>query len=135
MRTFRLLMIAALAAGGLTVLAPEAGASVPGVSKTCKSLNKLQKELDKVDPSDTENFDFDELGDIGSAFHKAAKGAPSKLKSAMNSIGDVYDDMADADNLSDAVSTYGKNARKFTKALTTWGTYLATNCTGTTTTS
>ncbi len=128
MRTFRVLVVAALAAGGLAVLAPAANASAPAVSKTCKSLNTLSKELDKADVSSGKNFNFGELKAIGAAFHKAAKVAPKKLKSALNTIGDLYAGMGDAGNVADAVAAYGKNGQKFTKAIQTYSTYLATNC-------
>ena len=130
MRSFRALVLTALAAAGLTVLAPVATASAPAVSKACKSLNTLQKELDKVDPSDASNFDFDQLNEIGDAFHKAAKSAPTKLKSALNTIGGIYSDMGDADNVAGAVQAFGKSGQKYTKAFRTFSTYLTTNCLG-----
>jgi hypothetical protein len=130
MRTIRVLVLAALAAGSLTVLAPAASASAPAVSKTCKSLNTLNKKLAKINPSDSKDLEFGALGDIGSAFHKAAKSAPPKLKSALNTIGDVYESMGDAGSVSGALAAYGKNGQKYTKAFQTFGTYLATNCSG-----
>ena len=131
MRTFRVLVLAALAVGGLAVLAPGASASAPSVSKACKSLNTLNKELDNVDVSSGKDFDLGQLNDIADAFHKAAKTAPKKLKSALNTIGDIYGKMGDADNVGGAVAAFGQNAQKYSKAFRTFGTYLATNCSGT----
>ena len=122
----------ALAAAGLTVLAPVATASAPAVSKACKSLNTLQKELDKVDPSDSSSRLRLRPAEraIGDAFHKAAKSAPTKLKSALNTIGGIYSDMGDADNVAGAVQAFGKSGQKYTKAFRTFSTYLTTNCLG-----
>jgi intergrase/recombinase len=128
MRTFRVLVLAALAAGSLTVLAPAASASAPAVSKTCKSLDTLNKALDDVDVGSGKNIDLSQLDDVADAFHKAARTAPKKLKAALNTIGDVYGDMADSDNIGAAVQEFSKNAQKYSKAFRTFATYLTTNC-------
>src|SRR4030088_3457607 len=104
MRRFRVLVVAVVAAGTLVLLVPGASASAPAVSKTCKSLNTLEKKLAAIDPSSAKNLDFSQLGEIGSAFHKAAKSAPAKLKSALNTIGDVYQAMGDAGSASGALT-------------------------------
>ena len=101
------------------------------MSKTCRSLNTLQNELDTVDPSDASSFDFDHLEQIGDAFHKAARTAPKKLKSALNTMGDIYEDMSDADNPAGAILAFSRNGQKYSKAFVQYSKYLTTNCLGT----
>jgi hypothetical protein len=48
MRTFRVLVVGVLVAGGLAVLAPGASASVPAVSKSCQTLSTLNKSLEQA---------------------------------------------------------------------------------------
>jgi hypothetical protein len=125
---FRVLVLVALAAGSVAVLAPAASASVPATSKTCAALNTLDKELQNINPGTSKKFDYKALGQTADAFHKAAKSAPRALKAAMNTIGDVFADISNADSASGALAEYGRNAGKYIKALATYGKYVTEKC-------
>jgi hypothetical protein len=127
MRVARLLLIAMLSCGALLATSSAAGA-VSANAKTCKTLKALDKDLSKVNVDDADSFDQDAFGDIGNAFEKAAKKSPAKLKSALNTIGDVYTDMGDSDNYVDALQAYGRNGQKYAKAFGTYAKFLSTSC-------
>jgi hypothetical protein len=129
MRRFRVFVVGVLVAGGLAVLAPGAGASLPTVSKTCRSLNTLSKNLDKaVANGNLGQVDSGAINSLSKSFRKAAKTAPKSLKSAMNTIADVAADVADAGSPATAAAALKKAGQKFAGALVTWSTYLAKNC-------
>ena len=115
MRAFRLLLVVAVSFSALLVLAPSAGAA----SSTCKSLKTLQRKLDAVDLTG-QRFKASQFSDVGDAFHSAAKKAKSNVKSALNTIGDVYDAIGDGGitGLSSLGSAkYGSASRTFSQAL------------------
>jgi hypothetical protein len=131
MRTFRVFAVGALVAGGLAVLAPGAGASLPAVSKACRSLNTLNTSLDEaVASGNSGKFDSGAINNLSKSFRKAAKTAPKSLKSAMNTIADVAANVAGAGNTAAAAAALKKGGQKFSVALVTWSTYLAKNCSG-----
>jgi hypothetical protein len=128
MRRFRVLVVGALVAGGLAMLGAGASASVPAVSKTCKSLKSLDKTLNKVVTSN--NYDSGTISDLSKSFRKAAKTAPKSLRSAMNAIADVAADAAAAGSDTAATAALKKDAQKLSAAALTWTTYLSKNCAG-----
>jgi hypothetical protein len=128
MRSLRVFAVGVLLAGGLAVLAPGASAAV---SKTCQSLNTLNKKLDDAIASgDAGTVDSGAINNLSKSFRKAAKTAPKPLKSAMNTIADVAADVADTGSPAAAAAALKKAGQKFTSALVTWGTYLSKNCSG-----
>ena len=129
MRTLRLLVVATLSCGAFLIAVPSAGASVPSASSACQSFEDLQSDLSDIDPTSAESFDRDALQDVGDAFHEAAKNAPKKVKSALNTLGSVYEAMGGSESAVDALAK-NNNGKKFTKALRVFTTYYATNCTG-----
>jgi hypothetical protein len=126
MRTLRVLVATALAAGALAVLAPEAHGSVPAVSTKVK---KFCKAADKISVDDTSNSSAsDDAEELASDIKKAAKLAPTKrLKNALGDMEDYFNAVADADSpgdladLGDVTVKYGKAAAVFTG-------YLISNC-------
>jgi hypothetical protein len=126
-RAFRFVVVAALVAGGLSLLAPSAHAAVPTASQGCKTIDKLNKELQKVEPS---NGDFDpgSLQGIATAFRKGARTAPKQLKSAMNTIATVYADIGNAGSRGEAAAQFAQHAKEYGKAITTFTTYYTKNC-------
>ena len=85
-----LVVIGVLVAGGLTALAPGANASVPSVSKTCRSLNSLNENLQKALASgDSGQIDTGAISNLSKSFRKAEKTSPKSLKSAENTIADA----------------------------------------------
>ncbi len=131
MRSFRILVVGPLVAGGLAVLVPGAIASVPAVSTKCQSLNTLNTSLENaVASGDAGKVDSDAINNLSKSFRKAAKSAPKSLKPAMNAIADVATDVADAGSPAAAAAALKKAGPKFTSALVTWGTYLTKNCSG-----
>ena len=133
MRRLRVLAVGALVAGALAVLAPGAGASVPGVSKTCQSLNTLNQKLGQAIASgDAGKFDSGAISDLSSSFRKAAKTGPKSLRSAMNTIAAVASNVAGAGSTGAAATALTNGGAKLTSALATWGTYLARHCPGST---
>jgi hypothetical protein len=129
MRTFRVLVVGALLAGGLAVLAPGASASVPDVSKTCQSLSTLNKSLEQAIASgNSGKFDSGAINNLSKAFRKVAKTGPKTLKSSMNTIADVAANVAGSGSTAAAAAALKKGGQKFSLALVTWSTYLAKNC-------
>jgi hypothetical protein len=106
------------------VLAPDAYGATP---KACKSLDTLNRDLQKVDPSggiaSTEQY-----SGMAVAFRRAARKAPKQLKSAMTTIAGVYQDLAAADSRGDALARFASHAKEYAKAITTWTTYYPKNC-------
>jgi hypothetical protein len=131
MRTLRILVVGVVIAGGLAVLGSGATASVPAVSKTCKSLNSLNKKLQKaLTSADAGQFDSGAVSDVSSSFRKAAKSGPKGLKSAMNTIASVAENVAHSSSTAGAAAALTNAGAKLTSALATWGTYVAKNCSG-----
>jgi hypothetical protein len=131
MRALRLLLVSALACGALLAFAPSSGAAVPAVpsaSKTCSVYNQLTKDLANADTSSAKKFDASTFKKIGAAFKKAAKSAPPKVKTAMNTLASYYGTIGGSDNDAEAFAEISKNGEKFSKAITTFTTYYATNC-------
>jgi hypothetical protein len=124
---FRFVVAAALVAGGLSLLAPGAHAAVSTASQGCKTINKLNKELQKVEPSNGD-FDTKSLQGIASAFRKGARTAPKQLKSAMNTIATVFGDIGSAGSRGEAAAQFAEHAKEYGKAITTWTTYYTKNC-------
>jgi hypothetical protein len=123
-RGFRFVVAAALLVGAFGVLAPDAHGATP---KACKSLDALNKELQKVDPSGS-TVSSQQFSDIASAFRRAARKAPKQLKAAMTTIAGVYQDLAAADDRGDALARFASHAKEYSKAITTWTTYYPKNC-------
>lgn len=127
MRVLRVLVVAVLSCGALLLVAPPAGAA-SSKAKTCKTLRQIDKELSKVDIQDQDAFDTDAYSEVGDAFHSAARKAKGKLKSALNTIGDVYDDLGDSDNYAEVLTSFGRNSSRWTRAIGTYTSHLATSC-------
>jgi len=130
MRSVRMLLVVTASLAALMVLAPAAGASTPQVAKGCKTFTTLNRELGKINPSASKSFNSKALRAAAAAFRKAAKHAPAKVKSAMNTIAAVYAAIGSKGNAAGALTAYSQNAQKFTKAISAWTTYYATNCIG-----
>jgi len=126
MRALRLLFVAAVTGGALLVLGPAAGAA--NSAKVCQTFDTLQEELDEVDVANAKTFDLDAMEEVGDAFHKAAKKAPKRVKSALTTLGDVYEAVGGSGSDVGALQAFGKNGQKYTKALTTFATYYGTRC-------
>jgi hypothetical protein len=123
-RRFRFVIAVALAIGALAMLTVDAYGAAP---KACKTLDTLNKELQKVGASDN-TFSSQEYSDTASAFRRAARKAPKQLKSSMNTFANVYEDLAAADSRGDALARFASHAKEYGKALTTWTTYYPKNC-------
>jgi hypothetical protein len=136
MRTLRVLGVVVLMAGGLAVLASGATASVPAVSKTCKSLSSLNQKLESAFANANKGkVDSGAIGNLSSSFRSAAKTAPKALKSAMSTISSVAANVAHAGSTSKAAVALKNGGAKLASALATWGTYIDTNCSVATSTS
>jgi len=107
---------------GLVVIAP--GASAAKNTKSAKYCNAVQN-LSSDDESDP---DADEAVTLGKSFRKAAKAAPSKVKSAMNTIGDYYESVGDAGSNPAKIAAALKNITAYTKAFAKWSKYTAKAC-------
>src|SRR5215203_67893 len=114
MRSFRVLVVAPLVAGGFALVAPGASASAPAVSRTCQSLITLNKNLDRaVASGDAGKVDSGAIDNLSKSFRTAAKSAPTTLKSSMNAIADVAADVADAGSPAAAATALRKAGSKF----------------------
>ena len=133
MRPLRLLAAGVLVAGGFAAGAPAANASVPRVSKTCRSLNTLNQNLENAFASgDAGHVDSSAVNNVSKSFRKAAKAGPKSLKSAENTIADVAANVSHTNSPAAAAVALKAAGAKLTSALATWGTYIANNCSGAT---
>ncbi|MET0921405.1 MAG: hypothetical protein ABWY77_09435 [Acidimicrobiia bacterium] len=131
MRALRLLLVSAMACGALLVFAPASGAAVPAASKVCSLSEDLQADLGNTNASTAAKLDSNTFKKTAAAFKKAAKSAPAKVKSAMNTLASYYSALGGSKDEAELLAAMGKNGEKFSKATTTFITYIATNCTGT----
>jgi hypothetical protein len=118
-----LVVVAVVVVGALGVLAPDAHGAA---QKACKTLDTLNKELQKVDPSG--GTSSQEYSDTASAFRRAARKAPKQLKSAMTTFAGIYADLAAADSRGDALARFASHAKEYGKAVIAWTTYYPKNC-------
>lgn len=133
LRTSRLLVIGLLVAGGLTALAPGANASVPSVSKTCRSLNSLNQNLQKALASgDSGQIDTGAISNLSKSFRKAEKTSPKSLKSAENTIADAAASVSHTSDAAAAAAAIKAAGSRLTAAVVTLGTYIGRNCSGAT---
>lgn len=95
MRRLWILMAAVLAFGGLAALAPAAGAASQPSAKFCQAVTNIGQ----VNGSDTPSGNS--AKQAGNGFKKAAKYAPAKVKSAMNTIGNYLVKVSTAKSLKD----------------------------------
>ena len=125
MRTFRVLILAALATSGLALMAPGAGASAPAAStsKFCKAVADVSSDLGD-DPTKGGN-----TAKVASELRKAAKSAPSNVKSALLTMSDYFEAASGVKTNPQKISKFlAKNGAKYGKAVSTFTTYYATNC-------
>ncbi len=134
MRTFRVLVVVLLVAGGLAVLLPRASASVPARSKTCRSLNSLNDDLrTALATGDAGKVDTSAVSHLSSSLRKAEKSSPKSLRSAMKTMAVVAANVAHTSSPTAAALALKEGGQKLSAALVTWGTYLARHCTGSST--
>jgi hypothetical protein len=127
MRTFRILVLSALAAGSLTVLAPAAHASAPAATK----LEKFCASVAKISANSSSSKDSAAALQLAKTTRKAAKLAPTaKVKSALNTMADYYEAIGNASNDPGKAAAALKSAAKYTKAAAVFSTYYAKNCSG-----
>jgi hypothetical protein len=130
MRTFRVLVLAALAAGSLTVLAPSASASAPASAPAASAkLVKFCKAVAKISSSTPSNDDSAAAAQLAKTTRNAAKLAlTSKIASALRTMADYYEAIGNAGNNPAKVAAALKNIRKFTKASAVFTGYYIANC-------
>ena len=93
------LLVVALALSTLVVLAAPAGAAVPAANKSfCKDVSKISSSTNTSSASDPTKAKA-----LAKSFKNAAKSAPAKVKSAMNTMADYYQAVG---------STWGRTWRK-----------------------
>jgi hypothetical protein len=127
MRTFRVLMLAALATGSLALMAPGASASAPASTASfCKAVAGISSDIGD-DPSSGGN-----TATLASALRKAAKSAPSKVKGAVLTMADYFDAASGSSKTSpEKIAAFlRKSGAKYAKAVATFTSYYAKNCTG-----
>ncbi len=130
-RAWRLALVGSVLMLSGVAVAPGASAAVPAASKTCRSLNTLNKNLDKALASGTSgHVDAGAINNLSNSFRKAAKTAPKGLKSAMNTIADVAANVGRTGSPAAAAAALKKAGQKLSVAAVTWETYLAKNCSG-----
>lgn len=127
--------LALIVAGGALVahaLPAEAASSAKG----CDALEVLAEDLGALGdiPTDSANPTVKELEATyrgqAEAYHKAAKNAPKKLRSALETLGDNYeaiqDDVYGSDTGAKAVKFFA--SKRYTKALKKYRTYRLEKC-------
>ena len=133
LRTIRLFVIGVLLAGGLAALAPRANASVPSVSKTCRTLNSLNQNLEKALASgESGQIDTGEISNLSKSFRKAEKTSPKSLKSAEKTIADAAANVSHTSSPAAAAAALKAAGQKLTTAVVTLGTYVGRTCSGAT---
>jgi hypothetical protein len=125
MARFRLLLAAVLAVAALGVVAGPATASTPKANsaKFCSDIQGLSSKLSNVNASDLTSSKS-AFKQFAAKLKSAAKSAPGKVKSATNQLAGVYSALGGGD-----ISALSKlSSTNFTKSLSTFTSYIATNC-------
>ena len=124
MTRLRIVLTAVIAVAAVAVLAVPASASTPAASnsKFCTAVRKIGS-TNGADPSKAQ------AKKLVTQFKNAAKSAPPKVKSAISKITNYLGVISSGDvgDLQD-LATSG-NYKGYAKAITTYSTYVATNCT------
>jgi hypothetical protein len=121
-------VIAMLSMTALVFVAPAASAA--DTTKFCAAVAKLQTKLDNLNASNGKNFNSSQYKGAGSAFKTAAKSAPTKVKKAMNTIGSFLSSLGGGNAVDAGKALASTNGKSYSKAIVTYSTYTATNCTG-----
>jgi hypothetical protein len=126
MSRLRIVLAAVFAVGVLAVMAVPASASVPAANaKFCKAANNIGNNTSSQ-PTKSQ------AAKAKQGFKNAAKYAPGKVKSAMNIIAKYLGLVAGSDDATDLAKIYTSNGFKnYTKSFTTYATYVAQECSGT----
>jgi hypothetical protein len=129
MRTFRVFVASAITVGGLIVFAPAVGAGVASAANDtlCAQLTIEQPDLSGLGtPS---KFNKSQFKAAAKAFKNGAKGAPTKVKTAMRTMAAYFDKIGKAANANAALSSITpKDSDKFFKATAVFDKYFALNC-------
>jgi hypothetical protein len=107
-------------------MAPGAGATAPAASNTkfCKAVAGLS---DNVSEDPTQGGS---TAKIASEMRKAAKSAPANVKSALLTMADYFDAITGVKSNPTKIAAFlKKNGVKYGKAVSTFTTYYAQNCT------
>ena len=117
--------IAMLSMTALVFVAPAASAA--DTAKFCTANTKLQNKLDSLNKN--KSFNAGLYKGVGSAFKSAASSAPAKVKKAMGTIGSFLSSLGGGNAADYAKALTGNGAKNYGKAVVTWSTYVAENCT------
>jgi hypothetical protein len=121
----RILMAAVLALASLALVAVPATAAVPAKNtKFCAAAQKISGDVGSNEVSGIKN-----LKALTASIKKAAKSAPKNVKAAMNTIAGYFSAAAKVGTDPSKAANLSKLGAKYTAAITTFTTYLATNCT------
>ncbi len=123
MSRLRIVLAAVLAVSALAVLAVPASAAVPASNaKFCSAVKKIGSQSSSQ-PTKAQ------AQKLISQFKNAAKSAPGNVKSAIGKITNYLKVIATGDITKLADLAKSGNYQGYTKAITTYSTYVATNCT------
>lgn len=120
---FLVAILAASAVLGTIWLVP-GSASVPAKKPSqsdCEALQALGEEIPEVSGSGRNLFGKEAAAVEKGLEATAKKIRDKKLRSALNTLAAIYDDLADADSASEAVAITLKGGEKYAKALATVG--------------
>jgi hypothetical protein len=121
------IVIAMLGMTAFVFAAPAASAaSAANTAKFCAANTKLQDKLDSLNSGT--KFNANLYKGAGSAFKTAAKSAPTKVKKAMGTIGSFLSALGGGSAVDAAKGLAGNGGKNYGKAVVTWSTYVATNC-------
>jgi SMC interacting uncharacterized protein involved in chromosome segregation len=133
MRRLWILMAAVVAFGGLAVFSPAAGAASKPSPQFCQAVT----QIGDVQSGDTPTGD--QARATAKGFKSAAKYAPRKVKSAMNTIGNYINQFADVKSVKDVTSLDPGKLKGYSQAIQTYIKYYLqcslNDLSGTTTTS
>jgi hypothetical protein len=130
MRRFRVLLVLAVTAAGVSALAGAAPASVRRASDA--ACDKVTISEANMGGLGGKSFDAEEFTDTARAFRAGAKAdVPKKVKKAMKTMADYYETIGDADSANEAIASISaKDTGRYAKASVTWGMFIATECSG-----
>ena len=112
----------------LVVVAPSASAA--STTQFCAAVDKLNTKLGSLNASNGKTFNASQYKGAGSAFKTAAKSAPTKVKNAMTQIGSFLSALGGGNAVDAAKALAGSGGKNYAKAIVTYSTYTAANCTG-----
>jgi len=127
MRTFRTLLVVAVAFGAVVVFSSGAGAASTPSPKFCANYTKVTQQLSKLDPTTSSKGQYDgtRFKTFSKGLSNLAKSASGKLKSDLKTMASFFKSLGSVNSAPAAAKFYGTKGsalKKYTAAATDFAT-------------